>query len=131
MTDDERAPALIGYDGSEPAAQAIRAAAALLPGSAVVIAHVRGTPLRRHDGSVARIAVPDETIAKAIRDHEAAATAAAREVVERGVAIARDAGLQASAAVVASSVPWRGLCAGAEEHDARMIVCGSRGLGGV
>jgi nucleotide-binding universal stress UspA family protein len=33
--------------------------------------------------------------------------------------------------VIATATPWRGLCAGAEEHGARTIVCGSRGLGGI
>lgn len=131
MTDPADAPALIGYDGSEPADDAIRAAAALLPGSAAVVAHVRGIPLRRDDGSLARIAVSDEVIGKAMRGHEAAAAAAAQEVAERGAGIARDAGLEATAAVIASSTPWRGLCAGAEELGARVVVCGSRGLGGM
>jgi nucleotide-binding universal stress UspA family protein len=131
MTDDERAPALIGYDGSDPAADAIRAAAALLPGSAAVVAYVRDTPLRLAQGSVARIALPDEVIANAVQEHEHAATAEAQATAERGVAIARDAGLDATAAVVASDAPWRGLCEAAREHDAGVIVCGSRGLGGI
>ena len=130
MTEDD-APALIGYDGSEPAAEAIRAAAALLPGATAVIAYVCDEPLRLGDAAAARVALPDEVIARAVRDHEAAATAEAERIAEAGVAIARDAGLAATAAVTASDSPWRGLCAAAEEHGAGVIACGSRGRGGV
>ena len=131
MTDDERAPALIGYDGSEPAAGAIHAAAALLPGSPAVVAYVRDTPLRLAEGSIARIGVPDVAVARAVHAHEDAATGEAQATAERGVALARAAGLDAVAAVVASGTPWRGLCTAAEERGAAVIVCGSRGLGGI
>jgi nucleotide-binding universal stress UspA family protein len=122
--------ALIAYDGSEPAAEAIRAAAALLPGSPAVIAHVRGNALTPGHAGAARAALPDHVIAKAVHEYEAAAGTAAQQVAHRGAAIARDAGLEATTAVVTSGTPWRGLVAAAEEHGAAVIVCGTRGEGG-
>src|SRR5215203_4473658 len=59
------------------------------------------------------------------------AAAAAQRIAERGVAIARKAGLDATAAVVESGTAWRGLCAVADAQGAGVIVCGSRGQGGI
>jgi nucleotide-binding universal stress UspA family protein len=128
MTD---APALIAFDGSEPAAEAIGALAALLPGATVVIALVRGPALNLEHAAVTRAALPVEVVAAAVRAHESAAAAAAQRIAERGVAIARKAGLDATAAVVESGTAWRGLCAVADAQGAGVIVCGSRGQGGI
>jgi nucleotide-binding universal stress UspA family protein len=125
------ASVLIAYDGSEPAAEAIRAVAALLPGGTAVIAHVRGAALSLRAAAVTRAALPDEVIANAVREHESAAAAAAERIADRGVAIAREAGLDATAAVVESGTASRGLCAAADSHGAGVIVCGSRGQGGI
>jgi nucleotide-binding universal stress UspA family protein len=128
MTD--RLPALVAYDGSEPAAEAIRAAAVLLRGAPAVIAHVRGTALTADRAAVARAALPDDVIATAVREHAAAAARTAQAIADRGVEIAREAGLDATGAVVESSAPWRGLVAAAKEHGAGVLVCGTRGQGG-
>ena len=46
----DRATALIAFDGSEEAAGAVRAAAALFPAAAAVVVHVRTLPLHRRGG---------------------------------------------------------------------------------
>jgi nucleotide-binding universal stress UspA family protein len=122
---------LIAYDGSDPAAGAIRAAAALLPGRPAVIVAVRRLPMQREDAALARLALPAPMIGKAVGAYEDAAARTAQELADRGAALAADAGLEARAAVAAAPTPWRGLCAAAEEHEAAVIVCGTRGQGGL
>ena len=125
MTEQTRM--LIAFDDSEAAAGAIRVAAVLFPELEAAVAYVRGTSLT---AMLARRALPDSVTAGAVEEHDRAAETEAREVAERGGAIARAAGLRAVAVVQSASAPWRGLCAAAEEHAASIVVCGSRGRGG-
>jgi nucleotide-binding universal stress UspA family protein len=121
---------LIAYDGSEDATAAVRAAADLLPEATAVVVHVRDEPFTAERANLARAALPDSVIATAAQNYERAAAEAAQALADRGTAIAREAGLQATAAVRAALTPWRGVCAAAEEHEVDLIVCGSRGQGG-
>ena len=52
-------------------------------------------------------------------------------MAEHGRELARAAGLDAIASVSASPTPWRTICRAPEAHEANVIVCGSRGQGGV
>ena len=122
---------LIGYDGSEPAGDAIRAAGRLLPGADAVVAHVRGERVDPDGATLARVALPDAVITSSLRDYEHAAAATAGRIVAAGVALAEEAGLAATPALVAHHTPWRGLAAEAAEHGVAAIVCGSRGQGGL
>ena len=121
---------LIGYDGSDTAGDAIRAAGRLLPGAQAVIAHVRGERLHPEGANVARVALPDAVIASSLRQYERAAAERADRIVAEGVALAGAAGLAATPAVIAHHVPSRALAATAVEHDVAAIVCGARGQSG-
>jgi nucleotide-binding universal stress UspA family protein len=103
--------ALIGYDGSEGAAVAIRQAGSLLaPRRALVVA------------------VWDSEAGQADEESEARAERVAAE----GADHARAAGFEPEpAAVQASPNAWRTLLAKADEIDASFVVLGSRGLGAV
>jgi nucleotide-binding universal stress UspA family protein len=121
---------LIAYDGSEAAADATRTAGGLFPGAQAVVVYRRGEPIELERAALARMALPDSVIAASVAEYERAAAEAAREVAERGRAIAAEAGLHATAAVQAGASPWRAICDAAAEHGAALVVCGSRGLGG-
>ena len=122
---------LIGYDGSEAAEDAIRAASVLFPGAAAVVVSVRGIALSVRDAAAARAALPDDVIASAVEQYEAAAARAAARTAERGAGIARATGLDVTTAVVSAGSPWRGLLAAAREHEVAVIVCGASGRGAV
>lgn len=120
---------LIAYDGSEDATAAVRAAAHLLREATVVVLHVRGESFTAERAGLARAALPDSVIATAALNWERAAAGTAQAIADRGAAVAGEAGLHATAVVRAAITPWRGVCAAAEEFEADMIVCGSRGQG--
>jgi nucleotide-binding universal stress UspA family protein len=120
---------LIAYDGSEDATAAVRAAAHLLREATTVVIHVRGESWTAERAGLARAALPDSVIATAARKWERAAAGTAQEIADRGAAVAREAGLHATAVVREAITPWRGICAAAEQLEADMIVCGSRGQG--
>ena len=121
---------LIAYDGSEDAMAAIRTAARLLRKSTAVVVHVRGESFTAGQASLGRVALPDSVIVTAALNYERAAAGAAQAIADRGAAVAREAGLQATAVVRTALTPWRGVCAAAEVHEVDLIVCGSRGQGG-
>lgn len=121
---------LIAYDGSEDATAAIRTAARLLREATAVVVHVRRESFTMNRSNLARVALPDSVIVTAAQNYERAAAEAAQATADRGTTVAREAGLQATAVVRAALTPWRGVCAAAEEHEADLIVCGSRGQGG-
>lgn len=123
----EKTGLLIGFDGSDAAAGAIRAAAALFPDMDAVVAHVRGLPLTV---DLAGGMLAESGVSAAVPKYERAVETHASDVAERGCVIARDAGLRAVAEVRIASAPWRGLCTAAEAHSASLVVCGSRGQGG-
>lgn len=121
--------ALIAYDGSDAAAEAIRAAAHLVPGAHARVVYVRGEPDALEHAALARIAVPDDVLVASAREYERVAKQHASELAERGRQIAERAGLNATAEVRAQSTAWRALCRAAEDPAADVIVCGSRGRG--
>jgi nucleotide-binding universal stress UspA family protein len=121
---------LIAYDGSEDAEAAVRTAAHLLREATAVVVHVRGESFTAERANLARAALPDSVIATAAMNYERAAAGAAQAIADRGATVAREAGMKATAVVRAALTPWRGVCAAAEELEADLIVCGSRGQGG-
>jgi len=113
-------PALIAYDGSPAANEAIAAAGRLLPGRTVQVVHAWESPVRH--------SVPG----RANGDFDTWLRDAAAVTVEDGVGLAREAGLEASGEAVEShSTAWRVLTATAETRDAAVIVAGSQGHGRV
>jgi nucleotide-binding universal stress UspA family protein len=120
-------PLLIGYDGSEPAATAVTAAARLFPGSSAIVACAWSRPVLSDGfGMAYTYSVPPDIQEKAAET----AAAAARDTASAGAQIARQGGLVAEPlAIEASAGVWAALLAAAEERDAAAIVVGSRGHG--
>jgi nucleotide-binding universal stress UspA family protein len=121
---------LIAYDGSSDANAAIRAAGELFPSARAVVVTVRREPITlERAGNAALIAVPREVLAGGVAALNDAARREAEETAADGARVAAATGLVAEPKVVASGSPWRGLWRVADEIEADVIVCGSRGMG--
>lgn len=129
------APILIAYDGSEAARAGVREAGALF-------APCRALVLTIWEPSLAQyMLVPDPTGMSSTmmpydpslaRDVEHASEEHARDIAQDGARLAHEAGLSAQAITVEDSIaPADAIVAAADEHDARAIVIGSRGLRGL
>jgi nucleotide-binding universal stress UspA family protein len=132
---EDEAPILIAYDGSEAARAAVREAGALL-------APCRALVLTVWEPSLAQfMLVPDPTGLSSTmmpydpslaRDVERASEEHARDIAQDGARLAQAAGLQAQPLTAEDSLaPADAIVTAAEEHDARAIVIGSRGLRGL
>jgi len=125
-------PALIAYDGSPAAREAIAAAGRLLPGRPALVVHAWESPYRRSVSGRALRSAPLPEIREVTGDLETLLRETAETTVEEGVELARAAGLEASGeAVESGSSAWRILAATAETHDAAVIIAGSQGHGAV
>jgi nucleotide-binding universal stress UspA family protein len=118
---------LIAYDGSGGAGDAIRAAARLLPGARASVLLVDDVHAAQEHAALARIAVPDDTLAAAARAHEHTAITRARQRAEHGRRLAELAGMPATAEMWPGHSPWREIVQAAHELAADVIVTGSRG----
>lgn len=122
------APALIAYDGSDHAKAAVaEAGRQLRPGRRVLVMTVvepmEGVPFL----GAAGVPVDAESV-EALFD---AARTGAAKLADEGCALAREAGLEPEPLVAIGSPVWNQIVAAAEEHDADLIVIGSRGLSGL
>jgi nucleotide-binding universal stress UspA family protein len=117
--EDPRGPLILCYDGSEAAERAIRIAPVLVgPGRAARVIYVYLPTERSVTGG--RIDAP------------VLGEADAHEIVDRGVAIANDAGFDAEPLLLVADRRTAELVAEtAEELDAPAIVMGTRGLSGL
>lgn len=124
---------LLADDGSPASQAATHAAGALFPGARALVLTVRREPMRLVEVSAAaRIAVPDSVISDgaAALDRETAAIALATATA--GAERATAAGLVAEARTVDEpGSPWRAVRRVAEEIGADVVVCGTRGQGGL
>lgn len=126
MPDD--APLLLCYDGSENAKHACRRAGELLAGRGALLLTVWETTAVMGSQAWAGSMEPMLDYPRIDR----ASADAAGQRAEEGLAIAREAGLNAAPLVVqAAGAVWRTIVETADEHDAAAIVMGSRGLTGV
>jgi nucleotide-binding universal stress UspA family protein len=120
-------PVLFCYDGSDGSKMALAAAAELVvhPADAVVLTvWTPATILLARGGSLGTTYVPDEG---EIDEQEAAA---AQRIADEGAESARRRGYNASAQTAESTESVAKAIAGiADQIDARLIVCGQRGLG--
>lgn len=124
-------PALLAYDGSPGARAAVAAAGRLLSGRPAVIVHVWYSSIRRTLAGRALAGGPIDDLRGFAADYEQAFADAAASVVDEGVTLAREAGLEASGhAVESGSGAWRALAEAADAEHAAVIVSGSRGRGG-
>lgn len=125
-------PALLAYDGSSGARVAIERTGRLLTGRAAIVVHVWYSPVRHSISGRALARAPIGELQEMIGDYEAMFADAAGDLVKEGVALARDAGFDASGAAVESGAgAWRELGELADRHAAAVIVCGSRGRSSV
>jgi nucleotide-binding universal stress UspA family protein len=126
---------LIAYDGSEPARAAVRAAGDLFPGATALVLTVWEPELAQV------LLMPDSTgmggtmlpyDPAVVHEVEHASEQHALEVAQDGVRVAHDAGLRAQAIVAEKNLePQDAIVTAAEQHAARAIVIGSRGLRGL
>jgi nucleotide-binding universal stress UspA family protein len=123
---------LIAYDGSPAADAAITTAGGLFPGAdgraLTLFNQTMGYEQVRRYG----FGVDDTTLRQNVETLAAEASEAALEVARRGAATAEAAGLAIEPAAMPSGIsPWPPILSAADEIDADVIVCGSRGRGGV
>jgi nucleotide-binding universal stress UspA family protein len=121
-------PTLFCFDGSEGSRAALGAAGRLLaPGPAVVLTIWETVALRMATQAFA-ITGPIDNEVELDGEEEAAARAAAEE----GARLAREHGWDAEPRLVmAGRATWATIVEVADELDARLIVCGTRGLSGI
>jgi nucleotide-binding universal stress UspA family protein len=131
----EPPPILIAYDASASARAAVAAAGALFAPSRAIVLTVW------EPGLAEMMLVPDATgmgstmlpfDPSVTREVERASEEHAQRLAGEGAALARAAGLQAEALALEDLTdPPGAIVTTADEHGARAIVVGSRGLGGL
>ena len=121
-------PTLFCFDGSEGSRAALHAAARRLrPGRAVVLTVWETVALR-----VATRAFAGAITLANEQELDAREEAAARAAAEDGARRARERGWDAEPRLArAETTEWRAIVDVADEIDAVLIVCGTRGLGGL
>ncbi|MDA0172563.1 universal stress protein [Solirubrobacter taibaiensis] len=120
---------LVAYDGSAAAGSAIGVAGALFPGAEAVVATVELPVPTVEAAAIARVALPDAMIREGVAHMRDEHAREAAERVRQGEALATAAGLRATSTVAEGNSPWRALRTVADELDADVIVCGTRGAG--
>jgi nucleotide-binding universal stress UspA family protein len=124
--------ALIAYDGSAGARSAIAVAGRLLHGRRAIVVNVWNSPMRNTLSGRALAGAPVKDLRAFAADYEQLFADAAASVVEEGVALAREAGLDAAGEAIESGAgAWRALAELAGDRRAAVIVAGSRGRGGL
>jgi nucleotide-binding universal stress UspA family protein len=128
-------PIVIAYDGSPPARAAVKAAGTLFaPAHAIVLTVwepglAEMTIMPDATGMGSTVLPFDPSVTRAV---EQASEEHAQSVAEEGAALAHEVGLDASPLAVEDIAdPSDAIVTSAEQHDARAIVIGSRGLGGL
>lgn len=133
MTTPESDLVLIAYDGSDNAKQAITYTARFLRSSRVAVVSV-WAPLAIQTAQLSTM-WGGMTTAGWSADEGAAdrwAEDEARRVAEEGAALARAAGLEATASAhPAAGAVWTGIVDAADELQANIIVTGTRGVHGL
>lgn len=125
-----RSIVVVGYDGSAPATAAIDETARLFPGGQVLV--VTAWQSIEEAARAARLALPADMIAGAVKNLDAATARAAATTAEEGARRARHAGLLAeSLAICAEDAVWAALVRLADERQAAAVVVGSRGRSGL
>jgi nucleotide-binding universal stress UspA family protein len=122
-------PTLIAYDGSLPAREAVRAAAALLAGRRAIILTVWAAI---GSGAAGRLGLPADVVAAGVAALDGEARQNALRVAEEGARLARAGGFDAEPIEgtrrgdVATTIT-----AVADEHNASVVVVASRGRSAV
>jgi nucleotide-binding universal stress UspA family protein len=120
-------PALLCYDGSEPARHAIEVAGDLLSGGPALVLTV-WEPFR---ASIVEPIGSTVAVARGLaKDFDEVSVELATKAAEEGAEAARRAGFE-TRALVLHGKPRDVIVATAQEHGARAVVMGNRGQGGV
>lgn len=127
-TIDPSRPTLLCFDGSDGAVHAIRQAGVVLRVSrAIVLTVWEPCAVWEPYDPATILTAPLARLADSALGLDDIAKDLAREKMERGVELAREAGYEASGRVQEGKT-WRTICDVAEEIDAASIVLGARGL---
>lgn len=122
--------ALVAFDGSPDAVEAIDAAAAVLKPAEAVVVHVRGVP--RADEQTLADVRRGESMDEALKARDAREAAASQALADRGAQLARAAGWQAeSRSAFTYGGVWDEVLRLAGDLSVEVIVLGARGLTGV
>jgi nucleotide-binding universal stress UspA family protein len=119
-------PILIAYDGSKDAKSAIARAAELLTHGPALVVTIWAAAERSVSTSAGLA-----TYAPIFGEIDELERTNARATAAEGAALAREAGFDATPLAARSGNVWRAILDLAAEHDARAIVVGSRGQGGL
>jgi nucleotide-binding universal stress UspA family protein len=123
-------PAVLAYDGSEPAKRAIAVAGRLLQGRPIVVVHVWESQFRHTLTARSLSHGPVDELRKIVDVLDRALADNASAIVEEGVQAAQAVGLEATGQALESDAGvWRVLSTAARTHDAAIVIAGSRGLG--
>ena len=123
-TPNRQRPILFAYDGSDQAKAAIREAAAQLrPSSRALVLTVWQPQPSAALGFASGAGLPS--------DLEERLEQEAMKEAEKGAALARSVGFDATALVESGIPVWTGIVQAADDHDASVIVMGSHGRTGV
>jgi nucleotide-binding universal stress UspA family protein len=128
MSPDAKKPTLVCYDGSDQSTRALESIRGLLAPAEVVILTVWQplTTKLAETGSFGVFALQDET------ELDGSEEQAARKAAEQGAERAREGGHTVTARVEeAPGAAWVKIIEVADEIDAGLIVCGTRGRGAV
>lgn len=118
----------IAYDGSDGAARAVAAAATLCPGAEATLVLVPDPPPPAPSGALPTLSW--DALKRVVDEAAAEQLEHAQAIVDKGAEAATAAGLMAKGVVVAPRPPaWAALLEAAAGSD--MLVCGSRGRGGL
>ena len=125
---DPAGPLLLCYDGSANAAMAIRRSAALFSRRRAVVLTV-WEPMALWDprDPATILSAPLDKLASRALDVDQILEELSRETLERGVALAREAGFVPEEELIRGK-PWSAICHVAQDLDAEAIVMGARGL---
>ncbi len=124
-------PAVIGYDGSDHAKQAIDIAGRLLAGRAAVVVNVWESQFRHGLTMRALTNTPGGAVREVVEALDGELANAAERVTADGVQRARAAGLDATGETIESpGSVWRAIATAAGTRSAAVIITGARGLGG-
>jgi nucleotide-binding universal stress UspA family protein len=126
-------PILVAYDGSPQAQSALERVAALFPGRPVVIATVWEPGLAQVVPDPAGIGAPAAPVdLEQVAEVEALMSNRAAAIAGEGAARAREAGLQPTpVAIEDEGNVAETITAIADDHDAEVVIVGSRGHSGL
>ena len=123
-------PIVVGYDGSEPAREAIQHAASLLRPTRTEVVNVWRSI--QPEAAAALIGASRGMASEGARRLDAERAAQSAELADEGAALAHDLGLVAIPVSLRSTTTiWRAICQLAIERLAAAVVVGSRGRSGL